>query len=162
MLILDVERGFFIVPHFVNKIIHEREVRVEAEIGDITDNRASSSHRAYGSILQLDFFINQYNCCMAIAKWKPDPYYTVKQWVSLSVTPSPTASKVAMRGTQTPYPVPPRRLPMLASTGKRSSGNGSSSPVRIFNCSPILSVLQDQNQWKSSHLVFQVQLGRKR
>lgn len=87
-------------------------------------------------------------------------YYTVKQWVSLSVTPSPTASKVAMRGTKTPYPVPPRRLPMLASTGKRSSGNGSSSPVRIFNCSPILSVLQDQNQWKSSHLVFQVQLGR--
>jgi len=28
--------------------------------------------------------------------------HTIKQWVSLSVTPSPTASKVAIRGTKTP------------------------------------------------------------
>lgn len=49
--ILDVKRGF-IVPHFLNKIIHEREVGMEAEIGDITDNRAGSSYGAYSSILQ--------------------------------------------------------------------------------------------------------------
>jgi len=61
------------------------------------------------------------------------------------VTPSPTASKVAIRGTKTPYPIPPRRLPIMASTGKRSSGNGNRIPIRIFNSSPILSVLQNQN-----------------
>jgi len=54
--ILDVKRGF-IFPHCLNKIIHEGEVRVEAEVRDIANNRASSSYCTSSSILKYGDFV---------------------------------------------------------------------------------------------------------
>lgn len=150
--ILDVKRSF-IISQFSYELIHKREVWVEAEIGSITHHRASSGCCTDRAILTLCINVKPLQD-LQLYIWKlihvselQRRLLTKKQWVSLSATPLPTASKVAISGMKTPYPIPPRRLPEIASTGNRSKGNGSSIAARIFKTSPIRSALKSHKNF---------------
>lgn len=67
---------------------------------------------------------------------------TRKQWYNLSVTFSPTASKVARRGTKNPYPTPPKRLPTMPKTGQRTRGTGNETSTTAFRTGPSFLVLK--------------------
>jgi hypothetical protein len=76
---------------------------------------------------------------------------TAKQWYNLSLTFSPTASKVARRGAKNPYPMPPKRLPPIPMTGQRTKGTGNSKSTAIFRTKPSLLVLQLQTKTESNY-----------
>lgn len=73
---------------------------------------------------------------------KQEKELTATQWKSLSVMPPPTASKVAIRGTKNPYPIPPSKLPITPTIGQRMSGKGKKTSTTDLRTRPNLLVLK--------------------
>jgi hypothetical protein len=74
----------------------------------------------------------------------------------LSLTFSPTPSKVARRGAKKPYPIPPKKLPTIPTTGQSNKGTGNIISTTTFKTSPNLFVLLSKaKQFKSELRTFE-------